>query len=354
VIDYYCLKTPRWGSFLGLFNPFAAVDLFFKLLCERPSGVLAHNFMGAISPLGFWVLCFYKTLLDKDLVIAVTLHDYSLFWPSSGHFIYDDCGVSPVPLGADFKSYSIRQLDIRGFLFGSAKLLRWLMIRPLVSLDAVNAFLAPSEFMLRAAEGKIDSEKLFFLPNPVVVDSAVIRAGLTRAPHDSRAVRIGFFGRNADEKGLARFVDELSEVHQKITLSMFSGVTEEGRLDLWRRVHGDVSLDFRGAVPHAAVQAEIETFDCVCVPSVWYENAPMIVSESLSVGTPVIVRDIGALSRLPKKSDRVFAYSDSASLAELIATVPHLPRKASALPGETFSEYAAGLAAIFASQGARL
>ena len=61
--------------------------------------------------------------------------------------------------------------------------------------------------------------------------------------------------------------------------------------------------------------------DLLVVPSVWYENTPFVILESLAAGTPVIASDLGGLSELIEvgRNGFVFKAGDSADLREKLA-----------------------------------
>ncbi len=56
----------------------------------------------------------------------------------------------------------------------------------------------------------------------------------------------------------------------------------------------------------------------VVVPSLWYENAPLVVYESLALGTPVIAAEHGGLPELitPGKNGFLFRPGDTDGLAK--------------------------------------
>ena len=41
---------------------------------------------------------------------------------------------------------------------------------------------------------------------------------------------------------------------------------------------------------------ELSRIDVLVVPSIWYENAPLVVYSALAAGVPVVATDLGGLS----------------------------------------------------------
>jgi glycosyltransferase involved in cell wall biosynthesis len=61
--------------------------------------------------------------------------------------------------------------------------------------------------------------------------------------------------------------------------------------------------------------------DLTVIPSLWYENSPMVIYESLLAGTPVLGAEIGGIPELidPGKTGYLFAPGDPAALTDQAA-----------------------------------
>ena len=100
--------------------------------------------------------------------------------------------------------------------------------------------------------------------------------------------------------------------------------------------------------------ALLSELDLLVVPSVWYENQPLVILEALAARTPLLVSDLGGMAELVEEevSGWRFPVGDvqalSAQLARLIAApeqLEALPRNAPALP--TPSEQTAAILAVY-------
>jgi glycosyltransferase involved in cell wall biosynthesis len=80
-------------------------------------------------------------------------------------------------------------------------------------------------------------------------------------------------------------------------------------------------VTFVGEYKHDDLPALMEKTDWVVVPSIWWENSPLVIQEAFMHGRPVICSDIGGMAE--KVRDRVnglhFRARDPDSLAETIA-----------------------------------
>ena len=67
----------------------------------------------------------------------------------------------------------------------------------------------------------------------------------------------------------------------------------------------------------------LREIDVLVVPSVWYENSPLIILEALATRTPLAVSDIGGMAELvePQVSGFHFPVGNDAELAKLLGHV---------------------------------
>jgi glycosyltransferase involved in cell wall biosynthesis len=78
------------------------------------------------------------------------------------------------------------------------------------------------------------------------------------------------------------------------------------------------NLTFEGAYEPGQVLEILRPIDVLVVPSVWWENNPLVIQEAFAAGIPVVAGDIGGMAELV--SDDVnglrFRVGDAADLAE--------------------------------------
>jgi glycosyltransferase involved in cell wall biosynthesis len=67
---------------------------------------------------------------------------------------------------------------------------------------------------------------------------------------------------------------------------------------LCRQLRLDRVVTFSGWVDNRNIRAIYEQIDVLVVPSVWPENSPVIISEAMASGIPVIASDIGGIPEL--------------------------------------------------------
>jgi glycosyltransferase involved in cell wall biosynthesis len=123
--------------------------------------------------------------------------------------------------------------------------------------------------------------------------------------------------------------------------------------ELFERTSESVTLV--GRYDHAQLPRLMAEVDWVIVPSIWWENSPLVIQEAFNYGRPVICSDIGGMAE--KVSDGVnglhFKAGDAASLAAVIQTALETPGLLDRLrrgiePVYSMSDHVAALGELYA------
>jgi glycosyltransferase involved in cell wall biosynthesis len=112
--------------------------------------------------------------------------------------------------------------------------------------------------------------------------------------------RFGYIGQIQMTKG----------VHILIEAFLRSGLDGKARLDIWgdysrntgyadqlrTRIGGDHSITLRGRYERAQLASVLAEIDVLIVPSLWYENAPLVIQEAFAAKIPVIATNLGGMA----------------------------------------------------------
>jgi len=86
----------------------------------------------------------------------------------------------------------------------------------------------------------------------------------------------------------------------------------------------DARISFCGTFPNERIGEIFEKIDVLVVPSIWFENTPLVIYSALAAGCPVIATDLGGLSEVIE--DRIngllFRKGDVTGLAEISVCWP--------------------------------
>ncbi len=224
------------------------------------------------------------------------------------------------------------------------------------TVRGVDLFLAPSEFLrqqyvrhgfpagrIRTLENGLDLSRLAAdracdLPEPPV------------RPH------FGFLGSLAWQKGVHVLIEAFNRLPAgAATLTIYGNDTTfpEYGANL-RAAANHPGIRFAGALDYRRVGAALRGLDCLIVPSLWYENSPLVVQEAYGLGVPVVASRLGALPEKVHDGETglLFNPGDSLDLARLLQWLIDDPARLAALrarirPAPTIDEHAAEIAAIY-------
>lgn len=158
------------------------------------------------------------------------------------------------------------------------------------------------------------------IPNPVPIPLFV-----NEMQNDRSAKRIGFLGRLHPRKNVEVLIEAWIELGDKVQqaklLIMGKGDNDyEQYLKNMVRSHSMLNVEFVGFVTGREKFERLASLTTLCVPSD-FENFGMIVTEALSVGTPVIASLGTPWQELNTEQCGYWVKNDVATLAETISTV---------------------------------
>lgn len=203
----------------------------------------------------------------------------------------------------------------------------------------VDGFVAPSRFLrTEFLEWGLAAERVHFVRTGI--DLAPF-TGFERVASDG-PVRVRFVGTIVPHKAphvLAEAFERLeSSERERLSLDVHGPDThaEDYARDLERRI---VALGgrYHGALARNELAGTLARTDLLVVPSIWYENAPLVILEALATHTPVAVSDLGGMRELALESGAGFAFpaGDAEALAAVLraaAITPESLRSTSANP----------------------
>jgi glycosyltransferase involved in cell wall biosynthesis len=193
----------------------------------------------------------------------------------------------------------------------------WRYVRRLQSsLKHVDAFIAPSRFI-----GNIHQQlniPIVHLPNFVPSDSLEEEPSSGAVSTITEKPFFLFVGRLEKIKGVQTLIPVFRN-YPKANLLIAGAGSYEGRL---KQLAGDSpNIRFLGHLTDRQLQAIYSGTSAVIVPSLWFENLPLVVLEAFKQQTPVIVRNLGALPEVITASGGGFLYNTN---KELVAAMDRL------------------------------
>lgn len=198
--------------------------------------------------------------------------------------------------------------------------------RMLDMLAVFDHLLSPSEFLRdRFEDWGIAKGRI------AVIENGLDHVGDPAAepPEDllRKSGRFAFFGQATPTKGLdvlirAAALIEAETPDSEVPLNIeIHGVDKAGFARLWPNLDLPDCVRFRGRYrPQDCVEI-MRGYGWIIIPSVWWENSPVVIQEARAAGTPMIASDIGGMAEKTAGWGIQFRTGDATALAAAILSV---------------------------------
>lgn len=264
----------------------------FKIMLEqfKPTIVHFHHYVH----LGIEMIREVKNY-NPDVKIFFTLHEYLAICHQAGQMVKRNTHAycyefKPHDCNKCFPEFSAQDFFLRKSYIMSF-------------FELVDHFISPSKFLIeRYEKWGLPKEKMTFIEN------GHLKYDLTPYKSSESLVekrnRVAFFGQINPFKGvdiLLKAVELLPpKTRKNLSVNIYgSGLEfqdEKFRLsikDLLKKVSDCVK--FHGPYESSEITSLMMQNDWVVVPSIWWENSPMVIQEAFCHGRPVICSDIGGM-----------------------------------------------------------
>ncbi len=225
--------------------------------------------------------------------IVLTLHDYYPICANDGQMVTT----------RDRKLCRSASADACGSCFPSTSrdqfVMRELFIKQNLSL--VDRFISPSEFLKRRyVEWGLPADRIDVVQNGIRdVEAAPHR----RLSTGGRRDHFAFFGHLNPFKGALVAIEAAKRLAQRpdnaISLTLHGSAdfqTDEFKAELAKACEDAPFVVARGRYARDELPALMAEADWVIVPSIWWENAPLIIQEAFQHRRPVICSGIGGMA----------------------------------------------------------
>jgi len=260
---------------------------------EKPDLILTHNLMG----LGFML-----PVAIKDLKITHEhyLHDIQLLYPS-GLMMFGEEKI------IDGLSAKIYQIFTRHFFGSPSKIVspsKWLLEQ-----HRQRGFFANSKTevknLIKAEEAERENNTIKTPTNDLIPKNNFL-----------------FVGQIEIHKGILFLIITFKEallVNPELKLVI---VGDGEKLNEAKELAEDnKQIEFRGRLNSEEVKSLMAASDCLIIPSLCYENAPMTIFEAHSANLSVLAANIGGIPEIINSHDRLFEPGDIANLKNKILNI---------------------------------
>lgn len=272
-------SEPLWKLGLvhlgGIYSPSARARIAAEIASFQPDLVHIHNLFPHLTP------SVYAACRDAHLPVVQTLHNYRLLCPAD--FLHRDGKPCEICLRKTFAWPSVAYGCVQGSsLYSFIKMNAAAAQRiAATTLGMVDIFIATSEHM-----------RAKFIAGGFPADKIAVKSSASPDPNLPPRTRSYFCyaGRLSPEKGIALILEAWSQAGMPELRIAGTGPMEDAVRAAAAR---NSAIRYLGLIDKAEVFELMAGAIATLVPSTRDEPSPVVLVQSLSVGTPVITSDLG-------------------------------------------------------------
>jgi glycosyltransferase involved in cell wall biosynthesis len=252
---------------------------------------------------------FIKIVKKYKIPIVYTIHDFWLYCVK-GQLINkkgEICSGPSIDKCFNCSNYVVNEKEVE------------LIIKHMnESINMIDKFISPSitlkDFFVKQGicEEKIAYLKYGFNTEKIKYNRKVFS--------NEMKINFGFMGRVIPTKGIKVLVDCFKNLENE-TLSIYGGIGVQ------KRFLETENIKFKGSYNNNNINEVLNDIDVLIVPSIWLENAPLVIQEAFLAGIPVITSNLGGMSELVKNgvNGYTFEVGNSKELEKIITMISNRP-----------------------------
>lgn len=247
----------------------------------KPDVVHLNNFNFQLTPSIIYAVNDYEKESGNRIKLFYTAHDYQLICPN--HMMFNNNSICESCIGGNFtsciKGRCIHDSMLKSII-GTAEAE---IYNRKNTYDRIDTIICCSEFI----KTKLDTNPIF--KNKTIAIHNFIDKKIPDVVNKKDYIL--YFGRYDDEKG----INVICECARRLPETQFVFAGRGSKEEIINSIPNIKNVGFKTG---NELEALVREAKCTVYPSIWYENCPFSVMESISLGTPVIGADIGGIPEL--------------------------------------------------------
>ena len=310
----YRVRRPKAGW--QVFDP----RVYRRVLCEirrfRPDVVHVHNVSGtSLAP--------FLACRRLAVPVVLTLHDYWLLCPNNMLYRADGTLCDPGARSGSCRR-CFRRYDFWGNIPGRRRVFSW-------AARGVSLFVSPSQALIDLHVAAGYARRRFRL-----LRNGILREHFQQPSTDclrevaedrGLSKTLLFAGAIVESKGMATLIQALPLLERYVDrlCLLVAGWGDQQFVNALQR-HTPSPVRMLGKVPFYEMGTLYSAADLTLVPSVWYDNSPTVIYESLLGGTPVLGSAIGGIPELIREGETGYLVPAGDPVALTEGVVDHFAR----------------------------
>jgi glycosyltransferase involved in cell wall biosynthesis len=334
--DEILVSVPSWDHFSLLSMDYDRLSQIITDLASalKPDLVHVHHY-------AYWGIEALQLFKQKGAKVVLTLHEYMAICHNCGQMLKTNgrlCSqASPAECAQCFPGFTsghffLRERIIKTYYF-----------------NYVDHFISPSRFLAeRYVAWGIAPDKISVVENALAPTAIATAEELCRVNRENtktemaeplrqrepanigRRVRVGFFGQINPFKGVDVLLKALllmrRDDRDRLSIGIHGSALDKQDAGFRSAILFDLAklkdcVRMAGPYDNDRVFELMNAYDWIIVPSIWWENSPMVIQEALALGKGLLCSRIGGISE--KAAGAVFFEPGSSTdLAEKLSDLP--------------------------------
>lgn len=143
----------------------------------------------------------------------------------------------------------------------------------------------------------------------------------------ANTLRVGFIGSLSHPKGAHILLEAVRRIAPEtpVEVQVFGNpnVYPAYAKKLVDIANGDARIQFCGTFPNETIGKVLAELDVLVVPSLWYENTPLVIYSAQAAGCPIVASDLGGMSEVIRDGvdGMLFPRGGTEALASILETL---------------------------------
>ncbi len=227
--------------------------------------------------------------------------------------------LSPVSLFKQLSKVTKNQPLIKFPMSNEVRALSSRTENVLEALNKLQAIFAPNDFM-RDLFLKYGVKKSLLKNQPFGIKLNKDNNIKSQVRKDTSHTVFGFIGTLASHKGCHVLIDAFNSLNaENVSLEIYGNPHDFPEYyDEIRRKCSGANIVFKGTFPNADITRILQRFDALIVPSIWYENTPLVIYSAQNAKVPVIGSKLPGIEAVikPELNGLLFEAGNADDLAQ--------------------------------------
>lgn len=279
----------------------------------KPDIVHLNNFQRQLSA------SIVKAIKKRNIPIVFTAHDVQAICPAIT-MLDGNMNICEACMGGKYKNCTKKTCiknskmksllgTIEGYYYRNKKIYK----------NKIDYIITPSEFYrIKFIKDGISENKIKAIHNSIDVDKYNVET-----TDEGFAL---YFGRLSKEKGILNLIEAFSKLDVGKLYIAGEGPEKENIIEFIYKNKLDDRIKLLGFLNSTQMTEQIKKCKFVVVPSIWYENCPYSILETLAIGKPIIGANIGGIPELVNNNENGYIY-DCNDIDELSKRMKNLFEK---------------------------